>query len=122
MTIRRSPRAIVVNESTARRFFPGQNPLELSLSMLGNDWTVVGVVADVPDLRVDVPLISPTCRTCSIPPGSPSSCARRFRRCDWSKASDARFNVWIKACRWPMSALSTAHSPHPWAIGAWFSG
>jgi predicted permease len=50
-----APRAIVVNESTARRFFPGQNPLELSLSMLGNDWTVVGVVADVPDLRVDVP-------------------------------------------------------------------
>jgi predicted permease len=48
-------RAIVVNESVVRRFFQEKDPIGRTLSLLGNEWTIVGVVADVPDRRVDVP-------------------------------------------------------------------
>jgi predicted permease len=48
-------RVIVVNEATAARFFPGENPIGQSLSMLGNEWQIVGVVANVADRRLDQP-------------------------------------------------------------------
>ncbi len=48
-------RVIVVNQKVARRFFPDEDPIGARLSMLGNDWRIVGVVVDVPELRVDVP-------------------------------------------------------------------
>ncbi|MBI1176577.1 FtsX-like permease family protein [bacterium] len=46
-------RVIVVNESIARRFFSDENPIDKRLSILGNDWRIVGVVADVPNHRSD---------------------------------------------------------------------
>ena len=44
-----SPRVVVINESLARRYLPGENPLGRILDIWGDKWQVVGVVADVFD-------------------------------------------------------------------------
>lgn len=46
-------RVVVVNESIVRRLFPNENPIDKRLFIVGNDWRIVGVVADVPDRRAD---------------------------------------------------------------------
>ncbi len=48
-------RVVVVNESVVSQFFPDENPVGRHLSMLGDDWRIVGVVANVPVRRVDLP-------------------------------------------------------------------
>jgi predicted permease len=48
-------RVVVVNHTTARRFFPGENAVGRSLSMLGREWRIVGIIADVPDRHLDQP-------------------------------------------------------------------
>ena len=37
----------IINEAAVRRFFPTESPLGRSIRLLGRDWEVVGVVADV---------------------------------------------------------------------------
>lgn len=50
-----APGVIVVNEATVARYFPGENPIAQSLAMLGREWRIVGIVADVADRRLDQP-------------------------------------------------------------------
>ncbi len=50
-----SERVILINASTARRFFETDTPIDRRLSLLGNDWRIVGVVADIVDQRLDGP-------------------------------------------------------------------
>jgi len=46
--------ALIINESAARRFFPGQNPIG-QLVKIGKVRTIVGVVKDSRDVRLDIP-------------------------------------------------------------------
>lgn len=48
-----SERVVVVNERIARRFFPNANPVGQRIALLGDDWQIVGVVADIPNHRTD---------------------------------------------------------------------
>jgi putative ABC transport system permease protein len=49
-----SPRVIVINESMARRFWPGADPLGRRISWGGNNWrTIVGIVGDVKNEGLD---------------------------------------------------------------------
>ncbi len=48
-------RVLVVNESVVSQFFRDEDPVGRHLSMLGNDWRIVGVVANVPIRQVDLP-------------------------------------------------------------------
>jgi predicted permease len=49
------PPSVIINEALARRFFPGQNPLEKTLPMRGEPRAIVGVVKDTRDMRLDTP-------------------------------------------------------------------
>jgi putative ABC transport system permease protein len=49
------PPSVIINEALARRFFPGQNPLEKTLPMRGKPRAIVGVVKDTRDMRLDAP-------------------------------------------------------------------
>ena len=49
------PRVAVINEETVRVLFPDRNAVGQPLSMGGQTWQVVGVIADVVDRRLDVP-------------------------------------------------------------------
>ncbi len=49
----KAARAIVINEATARRFFPNEDPVGRKLSMLGAPWEIVGVSANVPNRQLD---------------------------------------------------------------------
>jgi predicted permease len=44
---RQSPTVVIVNETFARRFFQGQEPVGRQLHIGGSDFTVVGVVKDI---------------------------------------------------------------------------
>jgi hypothetical protein len=46
----------MINETLARRFFAGEDPLGKSLAMFDDDWQIVGVVADVRPFRPDTPV------------------------------------------------------------------
>jgi putative ABC transport system permease protein len=50
---RDAPRVVVVSETFARRFFPGSNPLGVRMGLFGEEWTIVGVVGDVRQFRLD---------------------------------------------------------------------
>jgi predicted permease len=50
-----APRAVVVNEAVVRECFPSEDPIGQNLSILGQEWRIVGVVADVPDRQLDEP-------------------------------------------------------------------
>jgi predicted permease len=41
-----APRVLVVNEAFARKFFPGENVLGVTVKILRQDWTIVGVCRD----------------------------------------------------------------------------
>jgi predicted permease len=41
-----APRVVVVNETFARRFFPGENTLGIRVRILRQEWTIVGVSRD----------------------------------------------------------------------------
>jgi predicted permease len=45
---------IVINESTARRFFPGRSPLGERVMLAGKARSIIGVVRDTRDMRLDV--------------------------------------------------------------------
>ncbi|HUE85723.1 MAG TPA: ABC transporter permease [Vicinamibacterales bacterium] len=47
------PAVVVVNETTARTFFPGGQAVGEPLSIAGTTWRIVGVVADIVDRRLD---------------------------------------------------------------------
>jgi putative ABC transport system permease protein len=47
--------ALMINESAARRFFPGQDPLGESVMLAGKARRIVGVVKDMRDVRLDSP-------------------------------------------------------------------
>jgi ABC-type antimicrobial peptide transport system permease subunit len=47
-------RIAVIGETTARTFFPAENPIGRELFIVGNNWKVVGVVADMVDRRLDL--------------------------------------------------------------------
>ncbi len=51
-----APPVAIVNETLARRYFPGVDPLGQQVTMLGGPMTIVGVVADVQPLRVGDPI------------------------------------------------------------------
>jgi len=53
-----SPKVIVVSESMARAYWPGQNPLGKRMGWAGNDTTMATVVGVVPDVR-DNPNVGP---------------------------------------------------------------
>ena len=42
-----TPRILLINESFARKYWPGQDPLGAVLKVNENNWTIVGVVGDV---------------------------------------------------------------------------
>lgn len=46
-------RVAVINETSARRFFPEGGALGQTLRIAGNEWRIVGVVADVVERRLD---------------------------------------------------------------------
>jgi ABC-type antimicrobial peptide transport system permease subunit len=43
----------VINQSTVRRFFPDADAIGQPLMIAGDEWRIVGVVADVADTRLD---------------------------------------------------------------------
>jgi predicted permease len=47
-------RVAVISNTTARTFFPAEDPIGRELFIVGNKWRVVGVVADVVDRRLDL--------------------------------------------------------------------
>lgn len=49
------PRVILVNQRAARRFCPDGSAVGETLIIAGNPWTIVGVVGDVVDDRLDAP-------------------------------------------------------------------
>jgi putative ABC transport system permease protein len=44
----------VISATAVRRLFPDRSPIGQTLQISGNKWTVIGVVADVVDKRLDV--------------------------------------------------------------------
>ena len=50
-----SPRVVILDQTAATRYFPGQNPLGRRLNIWGNLCTVVGVVRNSKHMRVDEP-------------------------------------------------------------------
>jgi predicted permease len=48
-------RVAVVNARTARRLYPDRDPIGQPISITGNDYTIVGVVADIVDRQLDAP-------------------------------------------------------------------
>jgi putative ABC transport system permease protein len=46
-----APPVAVINESAARRYWPGEDPLGQRVTMYGRTMRIVGVVADIPPLR-----------------------------------------------------------------------
>ena len=46
---------LMINESAARRFFPGRSPLGESVFLAGKPRRIVGVVKDMRDVRLDAP-------------------------------------------------------------------
>jgi putative ABC transport system permease protein len=46
---------LMINESAARRFFPGRSPLGESVLLAGKARRIVGVVKDMRDVRLDAP-------------------------------------------------------------------
>jgi predicted permease len=49
------PRVAVINEWTMRRFFPKGDAIGQPITVQGQPWQIVGVIADVVDRRLDVP-------------------------------------------------------------------
>ena len=49
------PRVAVISEWTMRRFFPAGDAIGQRVTVQGQQWQIVGVVADVVDRRLDVP-------------------------------------------------------------------
>ena len=49
------PRVAVISEWTMRRFFPKGDAVGQPISVQGQPWQIVGVIADVVDRRLDVP-------------------------------------------------------------------
>jgi putative ABC transport system permease protein len=49
------PRVAVISEWTMRRFFPKGDAIGQRITVQGEQWQIVGVVADVVDRRLDVP-------------------------------------------------------------------
>ena len=47
-TVLSAPDNVVISESAAKRYFPGQNPIGQQLQFWGNDFTVGGVMKDMP--------------------------------------------------------------------------
>jgi ABC-type antimicrobial peptide transport system permease subunit len=47
-------RVAVINDTAARALFRGEDPLDRQLQISGDKWTIVGVVADVVDRRLDL--------------------------------------------------------------------
>jgi predicted permease len=50
------PRVAVINEWTMRRFFPKGDAIGQPITVQGQPWQIVGVIADVVDRRLDAPL------------------------------------------------------------------
>ncbi|MEZ5285195.1 MAG: ABC transporter permease [Vicinamibacterales bacterium] len=50
-----APRALIINESAARMFFPSESPLGRTATFSDQPWTIVGVVGDIhqTDLEID---------------------------------------------------------------------
>jgi predicted permease len=44
---------VVISETTAHQLFPERSPIGQTLQISGNKWTVIGVIADVVDKRID---------------------------------------------------------------------
>jgi predicted permease len=42
-----SPDVVIINDSAARKYFPGERAIGRAVTMNGKDWTVVGIVGDV---------------------------------------------------------------------------
>jgi predicted permease len=49
------PRVAVINEWTMRRFFPKGDAIGHPITVQGQPWQIVGVIADVVDRRLDIP-------------------------------------------------------------------
>jgi hypothetical protein len=47
MTVPGGAKVIIINESAAKKYFPGERPVGRTVRMNGEDWAVVGVVGDV---------------------------------------------------------------------------
>jgi putative ABC transport system permease protein len=48
-----APKVVIINETTARRFFPNENPVGHRLLIGEAPWTIVGVAPDTRQLRLD---------------------------------------------------------------------
>ena len=49
------PRVAVISETTARMFYARENPIGRPIVISGNTFTIIGVIADVVDRRLDAP-------------------------------------------------------------------
>jgi putative ABC transport system permease protein len=47
-------RVAVVNETAARTFYAGENAIGRSINIAGTEWEIVGVIADVADVKLDL--------------------------------------------------------------------
>ncbi len=53
---RGAPPVAIINETLARRYFPGEDPIGQQVTMLGGPMTIVGVVGDVQPFRAGDPI------------------------------------------------------------------
>jgi predicted permease len=87
---RDAARVMVVNQTAVQTFFPGKNPLGESISFNGNTWQIIGVIADIPDRRLD-------------------GAARPFVYC--AQAFEPRnYSIVVRTPLEPLSLVSSIHS------------
>jgi putative ABC transport system permease protein len=48
-----TPEVVIINETAARRYFPGEDPVGRQVRINDRDWTVVGIVGDVHQVSLE---------------------------------------------------------------------
>ncbi|HEY1806216.1 MAG TPA: FtsX-like permease family protein [Terracidiphilus sp.] len=66
--VQNGPHVIVVNDACAREFFPGRNPVGRLIRMNDAEWTVIGIVSDVRNQKMDAAATSHVYRVQAINP------------------------------------------------------
>ncbi|HVW87492.1 MAG TPA: ABC transporter permease, partial [Bryobacteraceae bacterium] len=92
-----SPEVVILSESMARKFWPGQDPIgkRLLWGSSGHPKTIVGIVGDLRDLAVDIPPGPTMFRPFAQLSDAPMTLLIRTRRdASSSTVSDIRHELW----------------------------